>query len=566
MKTTTKKAGLAGANSKTPVDPKKVSYSSAIKIHAPKVVYVISSVYPTPFAAAKEAIQNAIDAGAKRVEIVIDLFGNRKPEDRCVIVRDNGKGLSREEFAQKMANIGQSDKAQDSETLGRHGLGLMSFLGKARYYAFISSHKASKGSAGWEGYTNHDLAHMEEKNGELVVTGTPLTDLTKSPQWWNTEVTVRGFEVRRLHIPLDSLEEDIRSDFNLAMLKHGTEVVVHYTDARGKITTRNFGARHYTGQRFKQYSFNGSCCGRTTFEMYRLKEQTGVVTIKTEEDSYTKDWRKLREQAIEQGMDKDLASALGSGYFEGVITVEKCEWDFDRRGFKPTDEHAWFELVMAIHEWMTTEDVERHLHEVLGRKEEEREFDLLRKLSEHFTGLYGRDADLLYEPLTNLPAAVSSGHTPIEGATAGYKGRTKVPGKVVRTETDPPKNRGARGDKGEKKNQTHFSVERDKGNTRYVSKTQLGLAFGIRSIGSYDYYCWDMENGILVINRDHPYYQAIRESDEKVWAYLLGIAEWAVCTLMTDEAAHDVVEMNLRQVEKQYMRFLTDRISQMKKA
>lgn len=540
------------------------------------MVYVISAVYPTPFAATKEAIQNAIDAGARRVEIVIDLFGHRKSEERCIIVRDNGKGMSREEFAEKMANVGLSEKAADTETLGRHGLGLMSFLGKAHYYAFVTGPKTTKADRNWEGYTAHYFARevlrgckpipagMEERDGELIVPATSMPDLTKSPQWWNTEVTVKGFEVQRLTIPLDSLEDDIRSDFNLAMRKHGTEVVVTYTDARGKTSTRTINARHFTGQRFKQYTVKGQQCGRVTFDMYRLQKPEGVVTLKTAHDSYTKDWKKMRESAVAQGMDKDLAEALGSGYFEGVITVENCEWDFDRRGFKPTDELAWFELVMTISEWMGTEDVKRHLNEVLGRKEEEREFELLRRLSSHFSGLYDRDADLLYEPLTNLPAAVSAGHTPLDGATATYRGRTKPPGTIVRTESDTSKKRGQRGDKGEKKSQTHFSVERDKGNTRYVSKTQLGLTFGIRSIGSYDYFDWDLENGILVINRDHPYYQAIKESEEKVWAYLLGIAEWAVCLLMTDEAAHEFVESSLRQIEKQYMRFLTDRIGQMK--
>lgn len=552
---------------------------SPIKICPSKVVFVIASVYPTPFKATVEAVQNAIDSGAKRVQIIIDLFGNRKPKERCVIVRDNGIGMSREEFARKMANIGLSEKAASTETLGRHGLGLMSFLGKAGYYALTSGPKEHKSTQYWEGYTTHYFSNqqvvdglvsnqgMMEVNDELVVPSNSCPELSNPPQWWNTEVLVKDFATARLTISADALEDEIRSEFNIAMLKHNTEIDIIHTDSRGKTTTKKINPRRFTGAIFKAHTVIGQHCGKVNFEMYRSLTPVGVVTIKTSQDSYTKDWKKMADQAIALGMNKKKAEALGSGHFEGIITVQNCEWDFDRRGFKPTDELAWIDLLLAISEWMDTESVKRYLVEVLGKKEEEREFELLNRLSTHFSGLYNRDAELLYEPLINLPAGVSAGHSPVADATTGYNGRSRQrsrpPGTVVKTETEKPKSRDSKGAT-ENKNQTHFSVERDKGNARFVSKTQLGLSFGIRSIGSYDPYCWDLENGILVINRDHPYYQAIKESDEKVWAYLLGIAEWAVCQLMVDEAEREAVESSLRQMEKQFMRFLTDRISQMK--
>lgn len=530
---------------------------SSVRIHAPRIVHVISSVYRTVYAAVMEAIQNAIDSGAKKVEITINLTASLG-DKRSIIVCDNGKGMSREEFSQTMGRVGLSYKQNDADSLGRHGIGLMSFLGKAGKYSFTTGPKADKGTATWEGYTQHNLGNMLNCNDELAVIGTPLLEDSKHPQWWNTQVNASDFRGARLTISLQALQEGIIGDFNVAMTRYGTEVTINFTDSRGKKSVVVLGPRQFTGNRFKQHHPRGEYAGLVTFEMYRLASPTGVVLLKISSDAFTRDWRNLRELALSSGMNRDLCEALTSGYFEGVITISNGEWSYDRKSLKPENENVWFDIILLVEEWMRSSDVQSFMDEVLGKKEEKREFELLHRLLKYFAGL---DKSVLYDALLNLPAAVSAGHTPLPDGKPGNKGRTIVPrprGKVVRTETTTQS--GSTRDKtGERRSQTHFSVEQDRnGNARFVSGSQVGLSFGLRSLG-IGYYEWDLAHGVLVINREHPYYQSIKDSDIKVMAYFTGIAEWAI-TLLT-YGDQDTTHPGLQEMERQYMRFLAARIS-----
>lgn len=419
--------------------PGFASTGAKVILYAPNLIPVISSLYRTLMAALMETVKNAVDAGSKRVEITIDLHAKGRKEDRRIVVCDNGSGMSLEEFDHVMANVCKSGKVGNEDASGEHGLGLMAFVGKAHHYVLTSGTKRDKGTAAWEGYHSHCLSDMKIEGNELYVPRRVEKDLSRSPEWWQTRVEVRGFVGgNRLMIMLDTLEQDIRSDLNALLLKHGTEVTINHIDARGRLTVRKIGGRHYQGERFKQFTTTGEHCGRVTLEMYRPTTPVGDVVMRTQKSGATKSWRKLKASALELGMNRDLADALASGYFDGVITVQNIEWDYNRQGFLPTNEAAWMEVILALEEFLKTEDAQRHMKNVQGQKEEEREFEFLQRLATYFSDLNLLNPDLLFDPLSMLSGAVSEGHTKLPTKTPSYNGRTRLPsGRITRVEKDP---------------------------------------------------------------------------------------------------------------------------------
>src|SRR3989344_1995365 len=84
-------------------------------------------------AAMSESVQNSLDEETSIITIVL----NRKT--RHIAVRDDGRGVDRDQFEVKLRNSGRSQKKRGD--LGRHGLGFLAFLGKCEYFTFTSCPK-----------------------------------------------------------------------------------------------------------------------------------------------------------------------------------------------------------------------------------------------------------------------------------------------------------------------------------------------------------------------------------------------------------------------------------------
>ena len=121
---------------------------------APGTVQVIASVFPTVNAATDQAMQNAIDSGAGRIFVDINVKGS------WITIEDDGRGCSRDEFNRKLGLVAESLKASspNAESMhGKHGIGLLAFAGKADHYLFISAPKEDRGKPDGEGYTVHNF-------------------------------------------------------------------------------------------------------------------------------------------------------------------------------------------------------------------------------------------------------------------------------------------------------------------------------------------------------------------------------------------------------------------------
>ena len=104
-----------------------VEQKGTIKVGSQILNQLSMGVYSTPAMALKELISNAYDADATKVTIDSKEFGN------VLIIRDNGHGMSHEDFDQKFAYISKSPKVNEPDTskkyhrpiIGRLGIGFI---------------------------------------------------------------------------------------------------------------------------------------------------------------------------------------------------------------------------------------------------------------------------------------------------------------------------------------------------------------------------------------------------------------------------------------------------------
>ena len=131
-----------------------VNSSFKVGIEFPSVLRAISKqIYETPHAFLRENVQNAIDAvriQAKRDKLdpnSDDYCINVDIDDKTVVVRDNGIGMSREELQSYFWTIGSSGKrnkeAQDAGCVGMFGIGGFANFGVCEELEVVSQDATS---------------------------------------------------------------------------------------------------------------------------------------------------------------------------------------------------------------------------------------------------------------------------------------------------------------------------------------------------------------------------------------------------------------------------------------
>ena len=104
---------------------------SALDVHLGNVLmHIASDTYTTLPRTVLEGVQNALDADADTIHIIVDMRG------RQIIIRDNGNGVTVKMFDDALLQICNSQKSDDK--LGRFGRGLISPLNKCKLFRFTS--------------------------------------------------------------------------------------------------------------------------------------------------------------------------------------------------------------------------------------------------------------------------------------------------------------------------------------------------------------------------------------------------------------------------------------------
>lgn len=121
------------------------------------------NLYSNPWTAVSEIVANGIDAKAKNVYVLVDLFNK---ETAQIEIIDNGKGMSYEDLCNKYTIIGRNkrlDSPDDKSILGRKGVGKLAALFLSDKY-FLST-KSNKETSSWyvdvSGSKDEDIPALE---------------------------------------------------------------------------------------------------------------------------------------------------------------------------------------------------------------------------------------------------------------------------------------------------------------------------------------------------------------------------------------------------------------------
>ncbi len=200
--------------SRTAVNSRLKQRKSRIGFCEPKILSIVASRYPWLIDCLWEAIQNAIDPAFEPHELPnkkhksrIDIRINKKTG--MIFVRDNGKGVSVEDFEEALSSIGLSQKDGKDPKLGQFGLGAMSPFDKCDYWTFSSvPHDRVNTPMMW----TFDCAKLRAATSGLAAPCAPTT----MDGWWSTELVIHNYDRDRIRskIEMDQFCEHIIDSYN----------------------------------------------------------------------------------------------------------------------------------------------------------------------------------------------------------------------------------------------------------------------------------------------------------------------------------------------------------------
>ncbi len=523
---------------------------TTIGFHCGHTLATVAGAYETLLKVILEQVQNALDAGACKIEIVL----NKRILQ--LIVRDNGRGVDVETFHGALGQVCQSIK--DKNKLGRFGIGVVSPFGKCEKFTFTSCPGPEKDSFVEWTFATEDI---KQQAAEIKIPCRQLAHLTtdigvagKTSTWWRTEVFMVGITTDRVlsKVTMNSLVEACTSSFGATMRKLKTKVTVKIVDENGKEEDGKFSASSFTGNKLKEREIVGQDCGKTQFRLYIARKKKGnrkgKVLIGETDDDFRFTAADLARSAAKDYLDQEVVSALLSGIFEGEILSEKAKLHVGRKKFEHNE--ALMDFCDTVNQWFKAHG-KKHVTEANETREEERFQDLGLKSLKSLEKLL---QDPRFEQFKSVIGAfkigtVGSGHTQVPG----IDGLTDQPAVSVRggggkKHKKHHQNNGHNGKKDEpdkeREGQMPLTSAGPLGrHRRTIRSNSLGLEFRHeRMEGSDDLYKFDETTGVLTFNIRHPTWVECAEKDRTVMALQEFIAIQVLTLMIVPEDWRDQIK------------------------
>lgn len=155
-----------------------------------------AQTYSSFYRALREVVLNAIDAGASR----IDIDFSHVESDNELVITDNGRGMTIDEFSKNFMSVGGSPKFGDADTFGRIGIGSLALL---HYGEAATVETKTKESAT---ATVARISHPWEMDGDAR-----RVALNELAAGWANTVAYSGSEDEHFTIlRLERLDDDVR--------------------------------------------------------------------------------------------------------------------------------------------------------------------------------------------------------------------------------------------------------------------------------------------------------------------------------------------------------------------
>lgn len=549
----------ARSDMKTPQEGEMKSGMVRMFMHFGETLMKVVGSYPTLHTVLLEEVQNGIDAMATEIRININKIA------RTVAVRDNGNGVTSDEFNAALGQICESRKTRDK--LGRFGIGVVSPLGKCERFTFTSKSASDQGPyITWEFETNKIRAQKNEPDIPVRIRtdlafNTPIRSGTSVK--WRTEILMEKISTDQLisKIDINKLSEDILDRFGIPMRKHKVVVTIQYTDDNGKTEIRPVTAKDFEGKPLPVWEYHDKDSDtQTAVRLYiarkTVKGRQGKVLVGEKDNPYRLPFTQFA-RTIAHVVNPEVIAAINSGVFEGEI-ITQATLHVSRKEFEQNE--ALLGLCYAIEKWHS--DVGSKYYREVGRaKQDERYQELgLRSLrvlegllsDQKFAGLRGVLS-------TFRKGTVGAGHSEV----VGYKVQAQQGQNALSTRG--PKEKSQQGENpGEKTqparsseiNHTPFSALGPLGKPRTVVRSNsLGIQFAHVHMENYPNKIYELDtvNGILYFNIGCILWSQVEENDRHLMKFQEYIALQALTLQTIPEDLRETIEVGYEELIRPFV-------------
>lgn len=530
--------------SQSTIKPSNTNDSMSMGFHFASVLTLVANQYRSLREAVLEALQNGLDAGAKKINV------NINQEARNIFVQDDGCGASIEHMRKCLSEVAKSQKERGK--LGQFGIGVVASFGKCKRFTFQSRPKnKSNGMRRWV----FDCATLAKSTGNGVV---PCLPVAEHAQWWNSELAIESYTKDQLKAALDFDEfcTAIYDRYGAAMLRNKTTIYVKLTTPDGKYQEAALPPMDFTGHPLPVQTYDSPHCGKTTIRLFivspdpnskkrkgqgvRLMDSTGYTLPMSEKVFQGTDGRPL--------LSKKDVDIFKHGLFEGeIIFSDKVKLDPSRKFFEEsmTTLHA----VAHIEQWLSD-----HGRELVEQLQDEETAERYRRLGDQSLRVFGQFLkEDRNESLLKLIRGFNWGSQGLQHSANSAELNGTVRGKAIQgggnhRSPDPTK-------KKQKNSKTHDPDREPKDRPGHVPLTvgdpdgaprvrsrhdSTGLELRFER-GGNDLWKFDKTNGVIRINVAHPTWVA----NDRLEGSTQNVRDYYVCQLQEYIILHALLSLKL---------------------
>lgn len=327
--------------------------TSAFHIHQGEALRAIAKEYPTMHAVVLEGVQNGIDAKAMRISVLIDF------RDRCITIRDNGEGVSKDDFDARLRSIAKSVKEKGK--LGQFGKGFVAPIDKCEFFEFTSIAQPHR-----RGYRQWRLANSLLKQNVInmipfirrddLVYDNRVTENTSSGNVaWRSQLYIHKFTEDRLlsKMTMNNLVNDMLSNFGTAMRQHKTKISITLIPENGSPETKEFTHTEFRGEQLPARVIAAGSAGSTMFDLYVAQlvngKRNGSVLFIEHGDVFSIPFKKLAlNPNVRDMLPREVQEGLLSGLFEGRI-IWGAKLNDNRTSFVSNDKLV--DSLVSVEQW-----------------------------------------------------------------------------------------------------------------------------------------------------------------------------------------------------------------------
>lgn len=533
--------------------------------HEGNALLHIANTYPTISAVILENIQNALDALARDVWVVIRF--HKGSRERKIVIRDNGLGISRKKLTTSLTQVCSTMKAEDD--LGRFGIGLVSPLGKCDEFLVTSA--AKEAAHIFHRWTFNTKKLKEQKSikgipfeqlNDLVFVNEPGQKAAgKKAVTWRTEIEIKNFTRDRLlsKVNLAELRNEIVDRYGQKMKKNNSTVHLTLILQNGDREELEFQAQSFQGKKLDNITYESDKCGKTFFSLYispkLSKGRQGRILIGTKDNAAYRinflDFARHTEHGL---ISDEVTRVLASGKFEGEIINEKCLLHPDRKRFATND--ALVEFLVHLEQWVNHHGL-KHISDLEDEDKGDKLNALGKQAMNHLENILRNDLSHLKGVIKELnEGSIGPGHKDYNDdlPKADIKtqaGEKKPADKEQFTLTEKQETQK------DQKEHAPFTVAGPKGrHRRLVKGHSCGLTFDYAEVAGGKLYRFNDSNGLIEFNTLHPLWEKAEKNNSVLIRFQVYIGLQVLNTMMMPKDMREILDIYLDEHNKSSLSFI----------